>query len=109
LPSATKRIRVRITQVSVKKKKYWKEMAIRWDAAVFGVAKRVLDNTGESIRLPLVGLNLQGSKQVASINALTAGVEVFYDEALSYKLKQDSLDASAWRAGILIGHEFPVG
>jgi len=92
-----------------KKEKYWKELGIRWDAALFGVAKRVLDTTGESIRLPLVGLNLQGSKQVSSINALTAGVEVFYDEALSFKLKQDSLDASAWRAGILIGHEFLLG
>jgi len=91
------------------KDRAWRQQALRFDAAVFGVAKRVLDDKGESMRLPLYGLNFQASRQVSAINALTAGTELFYDEALEYKLKQDSINASAFRAGILFGHEFLLG
>lgn len=92
-----------------KRDKFWKELPIRWDAGVFGIAKRVLDEQGKSRRLPVIGISFQGSKQVGRISALTASVEVFTDRALRFRLKQDSIDASATRAGLLLGHEFLLG
>jgi hypothetical protein len=76
---------------------------------VFGIAKRIRDENGKSKRLPLFGISLQGSRQVGTIHALTAGLELFYDNALKNKIKNDSLDVSAMRSGILVGHEFLLG
>lgn len=89
--------------------KFWKKLPVRWDAGLFGMAKRVLNEEGDSRRLPIIGISFQGSKQVGRINALTAGVEIFTDRALRFQLKQDSADASATRAGLLLGHEFLLG
>ena len=91
------------------KERFWKGFPIRWDIGLFGIAKRTLDENGESKRLPLIGLSFQGAKQVGSINNLTLGAEVFYDDALSSRLKLDSIEASATRAGLLFGHEFILG
>lgn len=91
------------------KDKFWKKLPVRWDAGIFGMAKRVLNEQGDSRRLPLIGISFQGSKQVGRISALTAGMEVFTDRALRFQLKQDSVDASATRAGLLLGHEFLLG
>jgi len=92
-----------------RKEKFWKGLPIRWDLGVFGIAKRTLDENGESKRLPLIGLYFQGAKQVGSINNLTLSTEVFYDDALNMRLKIDSIQASAVRAGFMIGHEFILG
>ncbi len=92
-----------------RKDKFWKDESVRWDAGIMGVAKRVLDENGESRRLPLFGLTFQGSKQVGRINALTGGIEIFTDRALRMQLKIDSVEASSLRAGILFGHEFLLG
>lgn len=83
--------------------------SIRYDIGIFGIAKRALDENGNSRRLPLIGLSLQGSKQVGRINAITAGIEVFRDATLDSRLKNDSVNASPLRAGILAGHEFVLG
>ena len=40
---------------------------------------------------------------------MTLGTEIYHDEELRLKLKRDSLDASALKAGILVGHEFLLG
>jgi hypothetical protein len=92
-----------------RKDKFWKDYSIRWDLGLMGIAKRVLDENGESRRLPLLGVHFQGSKQVGRINALTAGAEIFMDRALRMQLKIDSVDASHVRAGIMVGHEFFLG
>jgi hypothetical protein len=91
------------------KEKYWKDKPIRWDASLFGIAKRTLDANGNSRRRLLLGFNGQGSKQVGRINALTAGAEIFSDGALRMQLQLDSVNASAVRAGLLAGHEFLLG
>jgi hypothetical protein len=91
------------------KDRYWRAFSIRWDAGLMGIAKRVLDENGESKRLPLLGIHFQGSKQVGRINALTAGAEIYMDRALRMQLKIDSVDASHIRAGLLVGHEFLLG
>ena len=92
-----------------KKENYWKNDALRWDAGLFGIARRALDEDGTNRRMPLVGLVLQTSKQVGRINALTLGMELYRDDKLLMKLKRDSLKASPFKAGILAGHAFLLG
>jgi hypothetical protein len=117
------------------KEKFWRNDGPRWDVGVFGIAKRIRDENGDSKRLPLIGLSAQASKQVGAIHALTAGLELFYDDALKYKIEHDTINviaspgqslspgqglspgaihstntsSSAVRSGILIGHEFLLG
>lgn len=91
------------------REKFWRDYSIRWDIGVFGTARRVLDENGNSKRLPLAGLYFQAGKQVGRINVLTLGTEIFGDRALRYEFSKDSIDASSVKAGILAGHEFILG
>lgn len=91
------------------KEKFWKNYPPRWDLAVFGMAKKGADEQGRRARLPLLGISLQGGKQVGRINMLTLSMEAWYDEGLRMQLKRDSIDASATKVGIAFGHEFLLG
>ena len=91
------------------KEKYWKQDPLRWDAGIFGIARRVLNDAGDSRRVPLVGFVMQGSKQVGAIHALTLGAEVYRDEELRLRLNREAVGASPVKAGILAGHEFLLG
>ena len=91
------------------KDKYWKRRSPRWDIGLLGMPKRSVQDSGQSKRVLLLGLQLQASKQVGRINALTVGVEITGDRSLYLKLKKDSTKASAIRAGLLGGHEFLLG
>jgi hypothetical protein len=91
------------------KDKFWKNYHPRWDAIVFGTARRSLNFRGESVRLPLIGISVNASKQMGRINRLTLGAEAARDEELYVKLKRDSLQASAVNAALLAGHEFMLG
>ncbi len=93
----------------ITKEKFWINYSIRWDMGLFGLAKRTLDENGNSSRLPLIGLFFQGSKQVGRLSNLTAGTEIYRDAALRNKLKLDSIKASPVKAGIILGHEFILG
>lgn len=88
---------------------FWKGKSIRWDAGIFGIAKRELDKNGNSKRLPLFGIHFQGSKQIGRIHALTGGFEVFTDKALKMKMERDTIEGNPTRAGLLAGHEFILG
>ena len=88
--------------------KFWKNKNMRWDAALFGVARRTQTDNG-SRRKALVGFTTNTSKQVGRINAITAGAEIYKDAKLYYRLKNDSIDASSVKAGLLAGHEFLLG
>jgi len=90
------------------KEKYWLKYPVRWELAIFGMARRALES-GNSSRFPLIGIMLLAGKQVGRINALTLSTEIYYDEKLRLLLKADSLDASATKAGLMIGHEFILG
>ena len=92
-----------------RKDKFWKNYSMRWDVGLFGLPKKGFDENGESKRLPLVGLALQGARQVGRINMITLGAEVYWDESLNAQLKKDSINASPVKAGILAGHEFILG
>ena len=91
------------------KDKSWKSYGVRWESALFGVARRVTDTNGKKLRLPLVGLSFLGSKQVGTINALTLGAEAFTDQTTKRAFKLDSINGSPIRAGIFFGHEFILG
>lgn len=91
------------------KEKFWRDRPLRWDVAVFGIARRSLDENGQSRRLPLVGLGVQGAKQVGRINNLTLGLEGYYDEELHQDLQKDSLDVPPVKVGLQVGHEFILG
>ncbi len=91
------------------REKFWKNDPLRWDAGIFGMALKETDKNGISHRRPMIGFSLQASRQVGRINALTAGIEILNDKALRTRLNKDSIDASAVRAGLLVGHEFLLG
>jgi hypothetical protein len=91
------------------KEKFWKNNPWHWEAALFGIARRALDDNGNSRRLPLTGIALQAGKQVGRINALTVGTEIYRDEELRVQLKRDAVDASPVKAGLLAGHAFLLG
>ncbi|TDH19736.1 hypothetical protein EXU57_22815 [Segetibacter sp. 3557_3] len=79
------------------------------EAGLFFSAKQGTKPNGTSPRTPLAGAIVQVEKQVSSTDALNAGIEVYYDNALNQRLKSDSLTASAVRGGILAGHNFLLG
>ena len=91
------------------KDKFWRDHSLRWDIGIFGIAKRGTDENGNSHRMPLIGGTIQVGKQVGRINMMTLGAELYGDKSLSMQLKRDSINASAFRAGLLIGHEFLLG
>lgn len=89
--------------------KFWKDYSPRWDLAVFGIAKRGTNESGQNRRMPLIGVGMQVGKQVGRLNMLTVGAETYYDRSLNMQIKRDSINASAVRAGIMAGHEFLLG
>jgi len=92
------------------KSKDWKNNSIRWDAGLYGIINKQLDENHNERFFPLIGVEFLGSKQVGNLNALTFSTEVLSDpgHALEVKVK-DSVIASPFRAGLLVGHEFLLG
>ena len=82
----------------------WRSLGWRKDLAVFGIAKRWIDESGESKRLPVTGLMAQIGKQVSGINQVNGGAEWSYD-----RIKEDSIAVSPHKVAILAGHEFLLG
>lgn len=91
------------------KEKVWQAYAPRWDVVVFGTYRRGYDVKHNRIRSPLLGLAVQGAKQVGRISAVTLGTEVYHDEELRNELTQAAIEASPVKAGIMAGHEFILG
>ncbi|MFC0774350.1 acyloxyacyl hydrolase [Terrimonas alba] len=89
--------------------KYWKSRSFRWDIGLFGMPRRWVQDSSQSKRVLLLGLQLQAARLVGRINALTVGMEITGDRSLYLKLKKDSAEASPIRAGLLGGHEFLLG
>ena len=92
------------------KSKDWKNNSIRWDAGLFGIVDKQLNENHEERFFPLLGFEFSGSKQIGNLNALNLGTEIFYDPGHSLEVKvNQSVIASPFRAGILFGHEFLLG
>jgi len=79
-----------------------------WEAGLLLSAKQGF-SSAERSRTPLAGVLLQVAKQVGGTNALNAGIEMYYDNALRQQLKQEGITGSAFRSGILAGHDFLLG
>jgi hypothetical protein len=91
------------------REKGWKENKPYMEAGFLLGAKQGFQPGGETERTPLAGVLLQRTKQVSGSNALNAGIEIYYDNALKQRLQKDSINGSAYRAGILAGHDFLLG
>jgi hypothetical protein len=87
----------------------WRGRPPQVEAALFGIARRNLDDRGRSRRLPLIGAAVQGTKQVGRISNLTVGIEGYRDEELRMDLRKDSIDAPPVLAGVQAGHQFILG
>jgi hypothetical protein len=79
------------------------------EAGVFMAAKQGYKPNGSSPRAPLAGITVQVEKRVGRISAIDSGVEIYYDNSLKQRLEQDSINATALRAGLLAGHNFLLG
>jgi hypothetical protein len=87
----------------------WRSLGWRKDLGLFGIAKRWIDENGESKRLPVVGMVAQIGKQVSGINQVNAGAEWSYDGTIDKRLKDDSLAGSPHKLALMGGHEFLLG
>lgn len=85
------------------------QKGLRYDLGVFGNARRALDKQGNSSRAALIGAGFQLSRQVGRIHNLFVSAEAYYDGATERNLERDSIQASAIKAQIAIGHEFVLG
>jgi hypothetical protein len=94
---------------SRQKDESWRSSAWRKEVAVFGIAKRWIDENGESKRLPVGGVMAQIGKQVGVINQVNAGIEWSYDDTTEKRLKADSIAGSPHKLGLMGGHEFLLG
>jgi hypothetical protein len=91
------------------KEKYWLRQPLRTDISFFTMGKRGIDASGNSKRLPLIGMGVQIAKQVGRINNITIGAEIYRDASLKARLEQENIAASAIKAGVSAGHEFILG
>ncbi len=90
--------------------RYWKGQSWRKDIGIFGTGKRAVNEAGVGTREPIIGIVASGSKQVGRINALTVGVEGYYDGFNAQRMKTDTVqEVSAFRIGLMGGHEFLLG
>jgi hypothetical protein len=65
---------------------------------------------GEKSRWNIFGFATQYTKQIARINALSIGSELWFDHSLQERLRRDTTnDKSSWRSGMLLGHTFLMG
>ena len=87
----------------------WRQLGWRKDLAIFGMAKRWLNDNGSSSRVAVAGAVLQVGKQVGSINHLSMGLEASYNGTINHRLKADTLAGNSWKLALVGGHEFLLG
>ena len=102
-PKAKQDLRQRISK--------WKQLSyektIRWDIGIFYASRSINNSIAE--RFGVGGISLLASKQTGRTHAFTLGTELYQDNALREQLKADTLQASAIKSGVLMGHEFLWG
>ena len=86
----------------------WKHQPLHFEISIYYSPKsgyKEPDTT--AVRKFALGTSIQIVKQVSNIDALTAGAEIYYDDALrSIKDVIIRDNSSATLAGVLIGHQF---
>ncbi|MDQ4141783.1 MAG: acyloxyacyl hydrolase [Bacteroidota bacterium] len=91
------------------REKFWRNYSPRWDISVLGSAKRGLNKNNNRVRSPLLGIAVQGAKQVGRISTITLGTEVYHDEELRHELNNAGIGTNPVKAGVMLGHEFILG
>lgn len=86
----------------------WKHKPLHFDVSVYYSPKGGYTGPDTAAKRKFVlGTSVQIVKQVSNLNALTAGAEIYYDDALrSIKDVIIKDNSSATLAGVLIGHQF---
>ncbi len=80
---------------------------VKYYAGIFASAKDGWSGVGNKYnKRPLIGSMLLASKQVSNINAITAGVEAYYDGGLHETKTHVPDNSSSFFASILVGNEF---
>ena len=64
---------------------------------------------GDKARYFIWSAILQAGKQVGKLNALTLGLETYYDLAAKEKMRRDNISKSPFGVALLTGHEFLLG
>lgn len=78
------------------------------EASAFWSSKAILH--GEKKRFFIYGSEIKAVRKVGKMHTLAAAAEWHIDFALKEKLRREGIEnADSYRAGILFGHEFPMG
>jgi len=85
----------------------WKKQPVHLDVSVYYSPKGGYRPDSVAARKYVAGVSFGLAKQVSNIDAVTAGVEIYYDEGL-HTIKKVFLkdESSSTLAGILLGHQF---
>lgn len=85
----------------------WKNKSFHYDIAVFYSPKNGYGKDSSFARKYVLGIDAQLVKRVSTIDAVTVGAEVYYDDGLRSIKKVFINDASSNTLyGLLIGHQF---
>ena len=85
----------------------WRHQPVHFDVALFYSPKSGYGKDSAITRKSLLGTSFTAMKQVSNIDALTAGAEIYYDDALRSTKEVFVGDTSSnILAGLLIGHQF---
>ncbi len=85
----------------------WRHQPVHFDVAMFYSPKSGYSKDSAIARKYLLGTSFTAMKQVSNIDAITAGAEIYYDDALrSTKEVLVGDTSSNIFAGLLIGHQF---
>jgi hypothetical protein len=92
---------------NIEKDTSWKHQRPRIDVSLFYSPKGGYNADSTPHRKLLLGVDAHIAKQISNIDALTAGAEIYYDEALRTMKETFVFDTSSnVLAGLLIGHRF---
>jgi hypothetical protein len=89
------------------KKIFIREKEIQWE--LIGFISNKGAGVGQKQRFMIGGLGLQANRQVNPLHAINLATEIYWDASLAERLRQDNLDASSFRWGWMLGHQFLLG
>jgi hypothetical protein len=89
------------------KKVFVREKELEWE--VIGFVSNKGAGVGQKRRFMIGGLSLQANRQISPLHAFSIATEAYWDGALAERLKQDTLNASNFRWGWMLGHAFLLG
>jgi hypothetical protein len=89
------------------RKPFEKNTPLVWE--IFGFLSNKAARVGDKNRHFITGIGGQVSKQISRLSGLSIGTEIYYDAAMAQRMEYDQVQGSAWRVGILGGHQFLLG